>query len=279
MVHFIPNFFGPQAPHEGAPVHPTSFAKNISTIALGGLAFFSANLIERTNPGLAAVIRCVVGGAGLVWLFNKCCPSNGAVGAAHHHHHHVSPGYDNPLATPMPHHKYHQQPTGFWNKYSVKNMWQAPYTRFFGPSPVGVQQPLYKETQYHQQAKTTYTASPAANFPNMMKVNQAVGGFSQQSPYELHEAPFNHGPKVQSGYSQHNYPSQAKTNYSQGANIMGSGAQYSKTDYVSPQIPQSKYTAPPNLGSFPDVNVHQSMQGNQAGNSRQMFQAAKTRDN
>lgn len=267
MVHFTPYFTQP-APHVGAAVQMTSFADNVAIIGLGALAFFSSNLFERTNPGLAAVIRCVVGGVGLVWLFNKCCPSSGSMGM--HHHHPIDPGF----VTPIPHHK--QKQAGF---YSVKNMWEAPFSRFYSQN--SVQQSHFaspKETFVHQpakQAQTTYSAN-SGDFPNVVKVSQvAREGFpdvyhsTQQNYSGLNSAPLTHSSQAHSSYSRQ--PQLAKTTFSQQPNIMGSGG------LSSQPIPTSKYKAPSNSGGFPNVDVYKSVQGNHLGNARQMFIAAKDR--
>lgn len=284
MVHFIPSF-GLFAPHAGASVQVNSYVDNIATIGLGALAFFSAHLVEKTNPGLAAVIRCVVGGAGLVWLFNRCCPGNDSFGVAHHHHHVLSVDH-NPYVTPVSHHKHYSQPIG-WNK----PMWQAPFSRFFYTQPVSVQQPyqpsyvpVQQPTQHHQQAKTAYTANLGANFPNVVKVDQAAGGFpsvykaTPTSASGLNLAPLNRGPNVQSSFLQPpTQPQTAKTTYSMGPNVMGSGNGFGGGTLMH-STPQSKCTAPPaHSTGFPNVDVHKPNQGNHPGNSLPMFQAAKNR--
>lgn len=86
MASFFTGLGFPQ-PHAGsshphAAPNPSAFSNTVIAVALSALGFFSASIFDRTDPGLAAIIRCASVGVGLIWLFNRSWPSAGSHFAA-----------------------------------------------------------------------------------------------------------------------------------------------------------------------------------------------------
>lgn len=174
MVHFFPGWGTPQ-PHSGQQASGYSpFTETVIAVALSALAFFTANAFDRTNPGLATLMRLGGVGVGLIWLFNRCCSSS-TPGTPHVVHHHVPPP---PVYVPP------QSPPpysgSFWNRFSLPTMHPAPATRAYAP-PVAPHYPNVHPTH-----------APGGGFPSVHRAPP------QPDPRPMHQAPSSRHPAFNS---------------------------------------------------------------------------------
>ena len=158
MIHLNP--FG-ETPIHGAPSAPasSSFLESVASVALGALAILMASAFDRTNPGLAVVLRCVVGGIGLVWLFNRCCPE-GETPARHYHH---------PIPTPI--YARGSDPFNYGGGWTSTNrMYEAPHSR-----PVYVTPPGHQRVPPFPNVVQSPTWQSREPFPNVIRTSSAQG--------------------------------------------------------------------------------------------------------
>jgi hypothetical protein len=72
MVSFIRGIFNPAYPNGVQSQRHLAVRDTIVAVALSALALITANACEYQSPGLAALLRCTVGGIALIWLFRRC---------------------------------------------------------------------------------------------------------------------------------------------------------------------------------------------------------------
>lgn len=242
MLHFFNNWFNPASypAHQGQS--DSSFGGTIIAAALGAIALISANGFDRTNPELATLLRCTAGGIGLFWLFSRCFSNNNGHSPVQH-----APGYQPVYVAPMAsapvyfnpvQPPYHAPP-----KYHA-NMPPpvAPHIPPFSLPPAA--NTVYPYAAVHAASHSVGAGSPPTNsFPTVHRAP------AQPDSTPMHTAPHHRGPSA----GAFSFPSVAPAPHVGG----GSGST-----------------------GFP--NVQRASAGGEnsshAGNQRQLFAAAKTRN-
>lgn len=136
MVSLVRAIFNPTYPNGVQSQSHLAVRDTVVAVALSALALITASACEYESPGLAALLRCTVGGIALVWLFRR------AFANRNHYQNYPSsqpvlvyqnnppPVVLNPLPPPAPRRSYW---TG-WNWFPT--IWHtAPVSRQPSPPP------------------------------------------------------------------------------------------------------------------------------------------------
>ena len=126
---------------------------------MGAIALFSAHAFDRTNPGLATLLRCGAGGIGLIWLFNRFWGTT--TDSSLHAH-----------SSPHAHYVHHVHHADDETSRHVAHGAYGPYG--FGSPPHVIKVPTYhapvvpfpkEPPHYTRHAHTTYSASDYSGVP------------------------------------------------------------------------------------------------------------------
>lgn len=211
MASIFSGWFNSTPPVNQPVVHQGSsfFRDTIVATALSAIALVSATAFDRTNPALAALLRCTAGGVGLIWLFKRCCccgsnpgqqtvnsPTmhvpiqthnphqgnwvlpfhnaarfmNGFFGSHSSHHHHVIPAKVHHHGLPNAHIIQPSHPTHFSQPVLQHPVIQAPLTHSTFPHTI-FPAPVNQPTIQHPVIQAPVTRS---SFPDVSVIQPTI---------------------------------------------------------------------------------------------------------
>jgi hypothetical protein len=187
MIPFIQSWFQPTVSQGWQGRSYSSHSNTIVALALSALALFTANVFDRTNPGLALILRCIVGGVGLIWLFNRCFPTS--TKQHHHGHYPAAPAPVVHVASSPLDSGWNWWPGPRWNQmhaapvYRAHKRVQHPTHSSPGNFPTVYRTPAQPDLRYMHQAPL----NREGGFPAVFRTP------AQPDPRPMHQAPLNRG--------------------------------------------------------------------------------------